>query len=51
MYDALTAAGVSAQLIPVVGGGHGFYTGVISPTNAQIVQMMANFLDSKLKTP
>ncbi len=50
LYDKLTAAGVSAQLVHVVGAGHGFGTPtIISPTHAQIVQMMADFFDANLK--
>lgn len=49
LYDKLTAAGVPAQLVHVVGAGHGFGGSNITPTHPQIVQMMADFFDANLK--
>lgn len=51
LYDRLTAAGVPATLLIVKNAGHGFTPvgGPISPSRAELTQMIAHFFDRHLK--
>lgn len=50
LYDALTRAGVTCQLVVVKNAGHGFAPsgGPISPTRVEITRMVADFFDRYL---
>ncbi len=51
LYDRLKAAGVPVTLVEVKNGGHGFAPtgGSISPTRAEITNMVADFFDKHVK--
>jgi acetyl esterase/lipase len=50
LYDALVAAGVEAEFVPVQNANHGFAPtgGPISPTRVEITRMVADFFDEHL---
>lgn len=50
LYEALVAAGVDAEFVPVKNANHGFAPagGPISPTRTEITQMVADFFDEHL---
>ena len=51
LYDRLLAAGVTANLVVVKNGGHGFTPvgGAISPTRLELTNAIADFFDKYLK--
>ncbi len=50
LYEALVAAGVEAEFVPVKNANHGFTPtgGPISPTRVEITRMVADFFDEHL---
>lgn len=50
LYEALVAAGVEAEFVPVKNANHGFTPtgGPISPTRVEITRMVADFFDKHL---
>jgi acetyl esterase/lipase len=50
LYQALVAAGVEAEFVPVENAGHGFIPdgGPISPTRVEITKLVADFFDEHL---